>query len=177
MAKEPTDTTPETDENAAALSQGAAATEAEAEQPLVVNAQYIKDLSFEAPTTPTIFAMMQQEKPDIQVNIDCRAEPLQDRVFEVVLEIKGECTVGESTAFVAEISYAGVFTVNVPDEHRQPVLLIECPRLIFPFARAVLADVTRDGGFPPLMLGPVDFVAMYRNTLERMAAEKGEAES
>ncbi|MGB0670216.1 MAG: protein-export chaperone SecB [Rhodospirillales bacterium] len=142
------------------------------EQPLQVNAQYVKDLSFEAPSAPTIFTLMQTGKPDISVNIDVQADPLQENIFEIVLEIRGECKIGDSVAFVVELAYGGVFTLNVPEEHRQPVLLIECPRLIFPFARAILADITRDAGFPPLMLGPVDFVAMYRNTLERMAAEK-----
>jgi protein translocase subunit secB len=66
----------------------------------------------------------------------------------------------------------GIFTLNVPQEHVQPVLLVECPRLLFPFARNIVADVTRDGGFPPLMLQPVDFVALYRQRMEKMAAEQ-----
>jgi len=147
---------------------------AAAEQPIVVNAQYIKDLSFEAPAAPGVFAKMQDESPDISVNINVGANPIQDKTFEVVLEIRAECKIKGDVAFILELEYAGVFTVNVPDEHMQPVLLIECPRLLFPFARYILADVSRDGGFPPLMLGPLDFAGMYQARL--LEAEKAMAD-
>ena len=137
---------------------------------LTVNAQYIKDLSFEAPATPHILAQMQQTPPDININIDVGAKNLQDGLFEVALEINAECKVGETVAFIVELVYGGVFTLNIPEEHIQPVLLIECPRLLFPFARNILAGVTRDGGFPPLMLGLVDFATMYQNSLKERAA-------
>lgn len=139
--------------------------------PLSVGGQYIKDLSFEAPNTPMVFAQLQKQQPDIAVNVDVNARALQNNIYEVVLNIKAECKVGEMTAFIAELSYGGIFTINVPREHLEPLLLIECPRLIFPFARAILADATRDGGFPPLLLNMVDFVAMYQNQLkERQTA-------
>ena len=73
---------------------------------------------------------------------------------------------------LVELTYGGLFTLNLPEEHMKPVLLIECPRLLFPFARNVIADVTRDGGFPPLMLNPLDFAAMYRDGAKQSAAEK-----
>lgn len=149
-----------------------AAEEQVAEQPIVINAQYTRDLSFEAPGAPLIFQKIQQEQPDISININVNARPLEENLYEVVLDIAAECKTGDEIAFILELEYAGLFTVNVPEEHQQPVLLIECPRLLFPFARNILADVSRDGGFPPLMLGPVDFVSMYQREL---AAKQGEA--
>ncbi len=131
--------------------------------PIQINAQYIKDLSFEAPATPGIFAKLQQESPDVTINVDVNAQPVQDRYFEVQLHIRASCKVGEETAFISELVYGGLFTINVPEEHLQAILLIECPRLLFPFARNIVADASRDGGFPPLMLAPVDFVSMFQN--------------
>lgn len=151
------------------------AAEQPSRQPVSVNAQYIKDLSFEVPEAPAIFATMQENSPDISINIDVRAQPLQERRYEVALHVHARCTVVAHTAFILELVYAGLFTVNVPPEHLQPVLLIECPRLIFPFARNIIADTSRDGGFPPLMLGPVDFVAMYQNHLSRKPQANAEA--
>jgi len=150
----------------------------EATQPITINAQFIKDLSFEAPAAPGIFSLMQESQPDINVNVNVNASPLQDNVFEVVLEFQAECKIKEQIAFIFELEYAGVFTLNVPDEHMQPVLLIECPRLLFPFARNILADISRDGGFPPLMLGPVDFAAMFQARLQELQkAQAGDGEA
>lgn len=146
---------------------------AEMQQPIVINAQFIKDLSFEAPSAPGIFSLMQESPPDINVNINVNANPLQDNIFEVIIEFQAECKVKEQVAFILELEYAGVFTLNVPEEHLQPILLIECPRLLFPFARNILADTSRDGGFPPLMLGPVDFGAMFQAKLQEL--EKAQA--
>ncbi|HEB79960.1 MAG TPA: protein-export chaperone SecB [Rhodospirillales bacterium] len=134
----------------------------EASPPVLINAQYIKDLSFEAPSAPEIFTDMQKQQPDISINIDVRAQPLNENIFEVTLHITSECKVGDKIAFIQELVYCGVFTINVPSEHIQAVLLIECPRLLFPFARNIIADSSRDGGFPPLMLSPVDFVDMFK---------------
>ena len=158
------------------------ATEAQAQggpvPPLVINGQYTKDLSFEAPNSPAVFAALQQEQPDVSINVDVKARPMQDKVFEVELHVTTECKAADSVAFIAELVYAGIFTVNVPDEHKEMVLLVECPRLLFPFARAIVADVSRDGGFPPLMLSMVDFMAMYqRNKQEEAAAAEAPAEA
>ena len=138
------------------------------EQALMVNAQYIKDLSFEVPGAPTIFGLLNEEAPDISVNVNVSANPLQEKTFEVILSIQAQCKIKEKVGFILELEYAGVFTLNLPDEHIQPVLLIECARLLFPFARNILADVSRDGGFPPLMLGPIDFAAMFQNQIQKM---------
>ena len=139
----------------------------EAVPPISVNAQYTKDLSFEAPTAPRIFATMQQTDPDVKIGVNVDFMEFEDNIFEVVLKIEATCTVGAETAFMLELEYGGLFTVNVEDEVRGAVLLIECPRLLFPFARNILADVSRDGGFPPLMLGPLDFAGMYQQQLAR----------
>lgn len=144
--------------------------------PLTVNAQYIKDLSFEAPTTPGIFGILAEKNPDISINVDVNAQPLNNNIFEVVLVMKAECKAEDKTAFILELVYGGVFTLNVPEEHQSAMLLIECPRLLFPYARNIISDVTRDGGFPPLMLGPVDFVAMYQNQLQEQMAAGNAAE-
>lgn len=148
---------------------------ATAAPPIQINAQYIKDLSFEAPSTPGIFSKMQQEAPDVTINVDVNAHPLQGNLFEVQLHIRANCDVGKENAFISELVYGGLFTLNVPQEHLQPMLLIECPRLLFPFARNIVADTTRDGGFPPLMMAPVDFVAMYQN--QAAGAEKAAEEN
>ncbi len=136
---------------------------------IMVSAQYSKDLSFEAPTAPGIFATMQQEAPDVKIGVNVNFTEFEDNVFEVVLRIDAAATVASETAFVLELEYGGLFTINVEDEVKGAVLLIECPRLLFPFARNILADVTRDGGFPPLMLGPVDFAEMYQQQLAAQA--------
>lgn len=144
--------------------------------PLTVNAQYIKDLSFESPNAPGIFAEMQENPPDINLQINVNAKPVQDSVYEVVLEMQADCKVGEKVGFILELEYAGIFTLNVPEEHLQAVMLVECPRLLFPFARNVLGETTRDGGFPPVMLGPVDFAGMYqagqKQAEEKLAEDK-----
>lgn len=141
--------------------------------PLSIAVQYIKDLSFESPNAPGILGDLQNNPPDVNIDIDVRATPLEGGVYEVVLHINAQCKSGDKVAFVMELAYGGIFQVNVPPEHLQPMLLIECPRMLFPFARNILSEVTRDGGFPPLMLAPVDFVAMYQNSVRREAEEAG----
>ncbi len=148
----------------------AATTEENVAPTLAVVAQYIKDLSFEVPGAPAIYAALQNSQPDITVNIDVKAAPVEGEMFEVVLTINAKCDVAGTTAFVGELSYGGLFSVTGPSETLQPILLIECPRLLFPFARNIIADATRDGGFPPLMLAPVDFVSMFQNQLAQQAA-------
>lgn len=142
--------------------------------PIVAKAQYIKDLSFEAPAAPGVFALLANRQPDISINLDVQVSPVPDGSFDVALHVKINCKVGDMTGFVLELAYAGLFALNVPEEHRQPVLLIECPRLLFPFVRQIIADVSRDGGFPPLMLAPVDFAGLYHQKLmEQQAASAG----
>ncbi|MBD0271898.1 MAG: protein-export chaperone SecB [Acetobacteraceae bacterium] len=136
--------------------------------PLVLNIQYTKDLSFEVPNAPEIFTLL-REQPRVDIQLDVQARPLQQDagVFEVALQIrvdaKANLNNADQTCFIAELAYCGIFTVTVPPEQVEPVLLVECPRLLFPFARNILADVTRDGGFPPVLLAPIDFVALWQS--------------
>ncbi len=154
--------------------------------PLVVNVQYIKDLSFEVPNAPEIYATLRSQ-PSVSINLDVQARALQEgqNVFEVVLAVKAEAREAPAGAaangsaqpaegrpvFIAEMQYAGVFTLNgVPPEAVEPLLLIECPRLLFPFARSVLSDVTREGGFPPVLLQPIDFVGLWQSRRQQAEA-------
>jgi preprotein translocase subunit SecB len=141
--------------------------------PLIVRAQYVKDLSFENPRAPQSFQGMQNQ-PAIQIGVHVSATKIGEQDYEVVLTINAEAKEKDEMLFVAELTYAGVFGVGaVPAEHVRPLLLIEGPRLLFPFARNILADATREGGFPPLMLQPIDFVELYRRELSQQAAPAG----
>jgi preprotein translocase subunit SecB len=127
--------------------------------------QYVKDLSFESPNAPAIFQT--QIQPAIEVEFNIGAAQVGEDVHEVLLKIQIRAKSEEQVAFIVELAYAGLFGVrNVPDEHLQPFMLAEAPRLLFPFARRVLADAVRDGGFPPLMLDPIDFGALYMQQAE-----------
>jgi preprotein translocase subunit SecB len=150
---------------------GAAAGGEQPVPPLVVNAQYVRDLSFEAPTVPQIFGEMQQKQPDIGIKVDVQARQLGSNIYEVMLQLNATCKAGEATAFIVELQYGGVFTLNVRPEDVQPVLLIECPRILFPFARQIIASATVNGGFMPLMLGPIDFVGLYQRNLAEQPAD------
>jgi len=168
------------------MSETAAPAEAQPIPPLTVNIQYVKDLSFEVPGAPEIYTTLRSQ-PSVNINLDVQARRIQDGqdVFEVTLQIKAEATesqaqptngqavggqavggqaAGGRPVFIAELSYSGVFTLtNVPEESVEPILLVECPRLLFPYARNILADVTRDGGFPPVLLQPIDFVSLWQS--------------
>lgn len=138
---------------------------------LNVLAQYTKDLSFENPNAPASLAP-QQQQPAINIQINVAANKLAETEFEVTLAIEGKAENGGSVMFSFELSYAGVFRIaNVPDENLHPLIMIECPRLLFPFAREIIATAVRDGGFPPLMLDPVDFVGLYRQNMERQGEQ------
>ncbi len=139
---------------------------------IVVNAQYIKDLSFENPTAPNSL-IPKETPPKIELNVDIQAQRLQEEVFEVALHITAKATSGEDTLFLIDLTYAGIFTTGqIPDNQKELVLLVYCPTLIFPFARRIIADVSRDGGFPPLMIDPVDFAALYHRRAIEEAKEK-----
>lgn len=151
-----------------------------APQPPVLRilAQYVKDLSFENPGAPDTLRGG-QPAPGIDLAIDVQARGLSADTYEVAININAKAAREDSTVvFIAELSFAGLFQMaNVSDAEREPFLLIECPRQIFPYARRILADATRDGGFPPLMLDPVDFGALYQTQLaKRAAAASGGAE-
>jgi preprotein translocase subunit SecB len=133
---------------------------------LNVLAQYIKDLSFENPNAPRSLQPTQQQ-PEIKVQINVAANPLTETDVEVTLTIEGKAESAGNVLFSFDLTFAGVFRIlNVPQESIHPVLMIECPRLLFPFSREIIATAVRNGGFPPLLLDPVDFVGLYR---QRMA--------
>jgi preprotein translocase subunit SecB len=135
---------------------------------LNVLAQYTKDLSFENPNAPSSLAP-QQQQPAINIQINVSANNIAEN--EVTLSVEGKAENAGKLMFSFDLAYAGVFRiVNVPKENLHPLVMIECPRLLFPFAREIIATSVRDGGFPPLMLDPVDFVGLYRQNLERQAA-------
>jgi preprotein translocase subunit SecB len=143
--------------------------------PLVVNIQYTKDLSFEVPNAPAIYTIL-RSAPQVAINLDVQVRRIEETqpVFEVTLATRAEATMANpegangsegkpQIVFIADLSYCGVFTLNnVPEAQQEALLLVECPRLLFPFARNILADVTRDGGFPPVLLAPVDFVGLWQ---------------
>ena len=141
--------------------------------PMFVNGQYVKDLSFEVPGAPAIYGDM-DGSPEIPIHVDVTVNPHRENIYEVVLHLKIDASLNGKSVFIVELAYGGIFTVNVPPESISPMLLIEAPRLLFPFARNIVADLTRDGGFPPLMIQPIDFMQLYR---QRMAAAQAEAES
>jgi preprotein translocase subunit SecB len=150
----------------------AAAAQPQTQPGIHVLGQYIKDLSFENPAAPnSLRASDKAPKLDVNVNVNVRPQAQSD--FEVELKIDARATRGDETLFIAEVVYAGLFQIrNVPQEHVQPLLLVECPRLLFPFARQIVADATRQGGFPPLMIDPVDFTALYRRRMSEIAAQQ-----
>jgi preprotein translocase subunit SecB len=139
---------------------------------LAINGQYIKDFSFEAPNTPEIFNLLQTEMPNIQVDIDVQGEGKGENLYEVILKVRAEANVKNEGVYICELSYAGLFSLNVPQEHLGPVLMIECPLILFPFLRRVVADVTGDGGFAPLMLSPVDFAVLYQQRVKQAQDEQ-----
>jgi preprotein translocase subunit SecB len=134
-----------------------------------VLSQYVKDLSFENPNAPAVYQWQGQPQIDVQFNIG--SNQVGDDAYEVVLKIDVKAMAADKTAFQVELSYAGLFALrNIPNEQLQPFLLAEAPRILFPFARRILADTVRDGGFPPLMLEPIDFSQLYMAQAEQAEA-------
>jgi preprotein translocase subunit SecB len=129
--------------------------------PIMIGAQYIKDLSFENPQGPEVLVSM-SDSPQVNIDVNTSARALAEDVYEVALFVRGEAKSDDKTVFIVELTYGGIITLNdVPEENVQPLLLIEAPRHLFPFARGIVANVTRDGGFPPLLINPMDFVSLY----------------
>ncbi len=136
-------------------------------QPQVnVLGQYIKDLSFESPDTQRFF-QGPGKNPNLQLNFNVQVQKLQEEAYEVALSLEGEAKSDEGVLYNIELVYAGAFVLkNLPQEAIHPLLFIECPALLFPFARRIVADLSREGGFPPLLLDPIDFGGLYRRRVE-----------
>ena len=132
---------------------------------LNILAQYVKDLSFESPGAPNSLRA-RDKAPNINIGVNVNANPLSEKEFDVVLTLTAKAEAGKDVLFNVELVYGGVFKVEgFPQEHMLPILFIECPRLLFPFSRQIIAECTRNGGFPPLMLDPIDFAQMFQQKL------------
>ncbi|MBL8664526.1 MAG: protein-export chaperone SecB [Candidatus Odyssella sp.] len=150
--------------------QNAASTD---QPPLMVKGQYIKDFSFENPSAPEVF-MQGDVSPQVDISVNVEARRLPNADYEVVLSIKVDAKSKDKAVFLCELAYAGVFALGpiIPQDQHQGVLLIECPRLLFPFARAIIADATREGGFPPLTLQPIDFFSLFQQQMQAQQAPR-----
>jgi len=159
---------------------GGPAQSPEAEQKqaqLGVLAQYIKDFSFENPNAPRSLTPTQTQ-PAINIQINVSVQQLADTDYEISLKLEGKADSAGSVLFAFDLTFAGVFRVqNVPQQTLQPLIMIECPRLLFPFAREIVATAVRNGGFPPLLLDPVDFVALYQQRLAQAQPPQAAAPS
>lgn len=140
---------------------------------VTINGQYIKDLSFENPQAPkSLFAL--KERPQIDIAVDLKATKMQEHVFEVAIKITSKALSNDILLFLVEVAYAGIFTLSdaVKDNEEERVLLIDCAQVLFPFLRRIVADVTRDGGFPPLMLDPIDFEGLFEERKDHIKRQK-----
>ena len=156
--------------NAGAPGNGGTAQDGQMAMPSIqIAAQYIKDLSFENPSMG-----INVRQPQIEFSVDLQARKMQDNgPYEVVMKLRVTANQEDKTIFLLELAYGGIFVLErVPEEAVQPILLIECPRMMFPFVRRIIADLVSDGGLPPLMIEPIDFAQLYRNRLARAAAEQ-----
>lgn len=134
----------------------------EGQPAIMINTQYIKDLSLEIPHAPQIFKEI-NSAPEIQINVEVGYQSLEKNFYNVELKINMDGDVNHQKLFILELTYSAVVALNVPTEHLEPVLMIEIPRLIFPFARNVITNCLVEGGLPPFMINPIDFVTMYNN--------------
>ena len=133
--------------------------------------QYVKDFSFENPHAPRSL-QPNQAQPQINIQINVNVGQLAPTDYEVILKLEGKAETSDTVLFAFDLTFAGVFRLqNLPQEHVQPIVMIECPRLLFPFAREMIATAVRNGGFPPLLLDPVDFVALYQQRLAQQGQQ------
>ena len=136
-------------------------------------AQYIKDLSFENPHAPKSLQNPGGQNPNIQVQVNVNARQILGEDYEVELKLEGTAGHQPELMFQFELNYAGVFRLrNIPQEHIGGVLMVECPRILFPFARQIVANAVRDGGFPPLYLDPIDFLALYQQRVAELQGQQ-----
>ena len=144
----------------------------------VINAlaQYAKDLSFENPNAPRSLQPQEGQGPQINIQVNVNAQQLAETDFEVELTLEGNAKVNNDVLFAFDLKYAGVFRMlNIPQDQLHPAVMIECPRLLFPFARQIVAEAVRNGGFPPLYIDPIDFVGLYRQKAFEAQQAQGDA--
>jgi preprotein translocase subunit SecB len=148
------------------------AAEAQPAPTVRIAGHFVRDLSFE--NVAAMAGTQVQGTPEINVTVNLDAGALTDGRYQVAMKINATAKVGDSTRFIVELDYVGLFEIaNLPKEHLHPFLFIECPRQILPYARRVVSDVTRDGGYPPLMIENIDFAVLYRRRLEELRAQQG----
>lgn len=146
---------------------GRGARPSEAHTPLSITRQYVKDFSFENPNAPEIYGSIRDEGPELNVSVDIAANPLGDNAHEVVLSVAIKATYQDTTAFIIELQYAAQAQTKagLAEENLQYALMVEVPRYLFPFARNIVVNATREGGFPPLLLNPINFGKLHRNRM------------
>ena len=140
-----------------------------------VNAQYLKDLSFESPGAPSSLTNI-DKAPSIDLSLDLNIIPLPEKdCFEVEITINAKAEIKEKVLFLVDLKYAGVFSLlNIPEEQKHMLLSVHCPAIIFPYARKIIADATQNGGFQPLMIDPIDFGALYAKKLAETKNNQGD---
>ncbi len=148
------------------------------EQPLTlqINAQYIKDLSFESPAMPHALLELTQA-PDVQIIVDVNSSKIDDKnhyVVDLHIKVQADKKDDHKTIFLCDIVYGGLVTLEAPESHIQPLLLIEIPHMLFPYARAIIGNLVREAGFPSLQINPIDFAALYRSHLMDKQQKEGE---
>lgn len=138
---------------------------------IAMHTQYIKDLSLEIPHAPEVFTRLDSQ-PQIKIDVNIGAKQVKDNLYSVDLSFRIDGDVKDEKFFILEMTYGAVVTINVPEEHKEPVLMIEVPHMLFPYARQAITNVLFNGGLPPLMLNPIDFVAMYNARRQSAKSEQ-----
>ncbi len=158
--------------NETANGNGAGAADAQPSMSALI--QYIKDFSFENPKAPRSLNQQTQAGPQMSLTVNVSSNPLGGDDYETVLQLEGKAELGGETLFAFDLSYGGVFRIqNVPEEHIHPVLVIDCARLLFPFARQIVAEAVQNGGFPPFYVPPIDFAQLFQQRVQELQAQQG----
>jgi len=138
--------------------------------------QYTKDFSFENPKAPRALSQQAEQGPQMSLQVNVSTSALGDTDYETVLKLEGKAELSGETLFAFDLSYAGVFRlINVPQEHIHPVLVIDCARMLFPFARQIIAEAVQGGGFPPFYVPAIDFAALFHQRMQELQGEQGAA--
>ena len=157
--------------NAGAVASTGEAAGAKPSPTVRIAGHFVRDLSFE--NVAALEGTQAQGTPEINVTVNLDAKEAGESRYQIAMKINATAKIGDSTRFIVELDYVGIFEIaNVPKEHLHPFLFIECPRQILPYARRVVSDVTRDGGYPPLMIENIDFALLYRRRLDQLRAQQ-----
>ncbi len=132
--------------------------------PIVIHGQYIKDLSFENPNAPSSFSM--EKEPEFQVGIDVNVQGLENNIVEVILHCNLAAKHEDTSLFVVDLHYSGIFSINIDDEDlAREAILVQCPTILFPFVRRIVSEMVRDGGYAPISMHPIDFSDLYKQKI------------